>query len=96
MTKEIRELIFQMVAENPTWRAPRIHGELAMLGFDVSERSVSRWVQRAPLTPESGQRWLIFLRNHREAISAAHSPLQRDAPSDERLDRAAVKRSLSL
>ena len=59
-----------MVAENPTWRAPRIYGELAMLGFDVSERSVSRWMQRAPRTPESGQRWLIFLRNHREAIAA--------------------------
>ena len=42
VTKEIRELIFQMVAENPTWRAPRIHGELAMLGFDVSEHSVPR------------------------------------------------------
>jgi putative transposase len=70
VTKEIRELIFQMVAENPTWRAPRIHGELAMLGFDVSERSVSRWMQRAPRTAESGQRWLIFLRNHREAIAA--------------------------
>jgi transposase InsO family protein len=69
-SKEIRELIFQMVAGNPTWRAPRIHGELAVLGFDVSERSVSRWMQRAPLTPESGQRWLIFLRNHREAIAA--------------------------
>ena len=54
MTKEIRELIFQMVAENPTWRAPRIHGELAMLGFDVSERSVSRWMQRAPLNTRIG------------------------------------------
>jgi hypothetical protein len=70
VTKEIRDPIFQMVAESPTWRAPRIHGELAMLGFDVSERSVSRWMQRAPRTPESGQRWLIFLRNHREAIAA--------------------------
>jgi len=36
--KEIRELIFQMVAENPTWGAPRIHGELRMLGFDLSEQ----------------------------------------------------------
>ena len=43
VTKEIRELIFKTMAENPTWRAPRIHGELAMPGFDVSERSVSRW-----------------------------------------------------
>src|SRR5450432_3137028 len=38
--KEIRELIFRMVAENPTWGAPRIHGELLKLGFDLSERTV--------------------------------------------------------
>ena len=37
MSKEVRALIFQMVAENPTWGAPRIHGELLMLGFDLSE-----------------------------------------------------------
>jgi len=70
VTEEIRELIFQMVAENPTWRAPRIHGELVMLGFEVSERSVSRWMRHAPRTPDSAQRWLTFLRNHREAIAA--------------------------
>src|ERR1700740_2363262 len=46
--KEIRELIFQMVAENPTWGAPRIHGELRMLGFDLSERTISRWNSSAP------------------------------------------------
>jgi hypothetical protein len=39
-SKELRELIVQMVVENPTWGAPRIHGELLMLGFDVpKERS---------------------------------------------------------
>src|ERR1700736_3809362 len=43
ISKEIRGLIFRMVAENPMWGAPRIHGELLMLGFDVSERTVSRW-----------------------------------------------------
>ena len=32
--KELCELIFRMVAENPTWGAPRIHGELKMLGFE--------------------------------------------------------------
>lgn len=63
VTEEIRELIFQMVAENPTWRAPRIHGELVMLGFEVSERSVSRWMRHAPRTPDAAQRWLTFLRN---------------------------------
>jgi hypothetical protein len=36
VSKEVRALIFQMVAENPTWRAPRIHGELLKLGFDLS------------------------------------------------------------
>jgi putative transposase len=69
-SKEVRELIFKMVAENPTWGAPRIHGELLMLGFDLSERTISRWMKRAPRDPEPAQRWLAFLRNHREAIAA--------------------------
>jgi repressor of nif and glnA expression len=38
----LRELILRMVAENPTLGAPRIHGELKMLGLDVSERTVLR------------------------------------------------------
>src|SRR5439155_4778201 len=70
ISKHIRELIFLMVAENPTWGAPRIHGELLMLGFEVSETTVSRWMRRAPRHPEPAQRWLAFLRNHREAIAA--------------------------
>src|SRR5271163_3020368 len=69
-SKEVRELIFRMVAENSTWGAPRIHGELLMLGFDVSERTISRWMHRAPRNPEPAKRWLAFLRNHREAIAA--------------------------
>jgi transposase InsO family protein len=59
-----------MISENPTWGAPRIHGEVLMLGFDVSERSISRWMRRAPRDPEPARRWLAFLRNHREAIAA--------------------------
>jgi transposase InsO family protein len=59
-----------MVSENPTWGAPRIHGELLMLGFEVSERTISRWMRRAPRDPEPARRWLAFLRNHREAIAA--------------------------
>ena len=50
ISKEVRDLIFQMVAENPTWGAPRIHGELLMLGFDVSERTVCRWMRRSSLS----------------------------------------------
>lgn len=70
ISKPIRELIFQMVAENPNWGAPRIHGELLMLGFDVSETTISRWMKRAPKSPQPAKRWLAFLRNHREAIAA--------------------------
>jgi len=68
--KELRELIFRMVAENRTWGAPRIHGELKMLGFDISERSVLRWMRKAPRSPEPAQRWKAFLSNHRETIAA--------------------------
>src|SRR6201998_4173747 len=69
-SKEVRDLIFRMVAENSTWGAPRIHGELLMLGFVISERTISRWMKRAPRDPEPAKRWLAFLRNHREAIAA--------------------------
>jgi len=50
-----------MVAENPSWGAPRIHGELKMLGFDISERTVLRWRQKAPRNPEPAKRWAAFL-----------------------------------
>jgi putative transposase len=59
-----------MVAQNPSWGAPHIHGELLMLGFDVSERTISRWMKRSPRNPLPAQYWQAFLRNHREAISA--------------------------
>ena len=59
-----------MVVQNPTWGAPRIHGELLMLGFDVSERTISRWMKRALSDPDRAKRWLVFLQNHREAIAA--------------------------
>jgi len=68
--RELRELIFRMVAENPTWGAPRIHGELKMLGFDISERTVLRWMRKAPRGLERAMRWTAFLSNHREAIAA--------------------------
>jgi transposase InsO family protein len=70
IAREVRDLIFQMVAENATWGAPRIHGELLMLGFDVSERTISRWMKRNQRNPDPTKRWITFLRNHREAIAA--------------------------
>jgi hypothetical protein len=70
ISKEVRDLIYRMVAENPSWGAPRIHGELLMLGLDLSERTISRWMKRTPRDPRATRRWLVFLRNHRKAISA--------------------------
>ncbi len=67
---ELRQEIFRMVAENRTWGAPRIHGELKMLGFDISERTVLRWMRKAPRGSEPAKRWAAFLSNHREAIAA--------------------------
>jgi len=67
---EIRAAIRQMVEENATWGAPRIHGELLKLGFEVSERSVSRYPYRLSPSDQARKLWATFLRNHREVIAA--------------------------
>src|SRR5215831_5076946 len=64
----LRDLIRQMSRENPTWGAPRIHGELLMLSFEVAQSTVSKYLpQRSG--PRS-QGWKIFLRNQAQAIAA--------------------------
>lgn len=70
--QEIRQLILRMKHENPTWGAPRIHGELLLLGFEISEPTVSRYLQRLKHTPQESKakQWLAFLNNHREVIAA--------------------------
>jgi len=45
---DIRQLIEQMVASNLLWRAPRIHGDLKMLGIVISEHTVSRILRGLP------------------------------------------------
>ncbi|HEX8814587.1 MAG TPA: integrase core domain-containing protein [Terriglobales bacterium] len=55
-------MIQRMVAANPLWRAPRIHGELKMLGITISERTVSRILR--PLRRPPSQTWKTFLHNH--------------------------------
>jgi transposase InsO family protein len=59
---ELRRLIPKMVAANPLWRAPRIHGELKMLGIAISERTVSRLLRTLRRPPN--QTWRTFLHNH--------------------------------
>src|SRR3984893_13280815 len=62
VASEIRRLIQQMAIAHRLWRAPRIHGELKMLGISISERTVSRVLRTVPRPPS--QTWKTFLRNH--------------------------------
>ncbi len=72
VSEEIRQLIRRMKVDNPTWGAPRIHGELLQLGFEISEPTVSRYLQglKRHYHEDKAKRWLAFLSNHREVIAA--------------------------
>ena len=70
ITAELRSAIRRMTEENATWGAPRIHGELLKLGFEVSERTVSRYLRRLSPSDQARKLWATFLRNHREVIAA--------------------------
>jgi transposase InsO family protein len=65
---ELRALIRQMSMENPLWGAPRIHGELLKLGFEVAQSSVAKYMVKRWGRPSQG--WLTFLRNHAPDIAA--------------------------
>src|SRR5216684_7377521 len=60
--REVRDLIRRMSRENPAWGAPRIHGELLKLGFNIGETSVSKYLVRSRRPPS--QTWRTFLDNH--------------------------------
>jgi transposase InsO family protein len=64
----LRDLIQRMSKENPQWGASRIHGELLMLGFEVAQSTVSKYMVRGGTPPS--QNWKTFLRNHAQAIAA--------------------------
>jgi transposase InsO family protein len=54
--------------EDPLWGAPRIHGELLKLGFEVAQSSVAKYMVKRWGPPSQG--WLTFLRNHAPDIAA--------------------------
>src|SRR5512132_934270 len=66
--RDLRDLIQRMSRENPLWGASRIHGELLMLGFEVAQSTVSKYMVRGGTPPS--QSWKTFLQNHAEAIAA--------------------------
>jgi transposase InsO family protein len=65
---ELRALIRRMSIENPLWGAPRIHGELLKLGFEVAQSSVAKYIVKRRVPPSQG--WRTFLRNHAPDIAA--------------------------
>ncbi len=65
---DLRALIRRMSIENPLWGAPRIHGELLKLGFEVAQSSVAKYMVTRRGPPSQG--WRIFLRNHAPDIAA--------------------------
>jgi transposase InsO family protein len=65
---ELRGLIRRMSMENPLWGAPRIHGELLKLGFEVAQSSVAKYIDKRWGPPSQG--WRTFLRNHAPDIAA--------------------------
>jgi transposase InsO family protein len=68
ISAELHALIRRMSNENPLWGAPRIHGELLKLGFDVAQSSVAKYMVKRRGPPSQG--WRTFLRNHAPDIAA--------------------------
>src|SRR5207249_11859224 len=65
---ELRTLIGEMSCANRLWGAPRIHGELLKLGFEVAQSTVARYMCRRFGPPSQG--WRTFLSNHADGIAA--------------------------
>ena len=65
---DLRALIRRMSIENLLWGAPRIHGELLKLGFEVAQSSVAKYMVKRRGTPSQG--WRTFLRNHAPDVAA--------------------------
>src|SRR5471032_2263899 len=68
VSADLRTLIGEMSRANSPWGAPRIHGELLKLGFEVAQSTVARYMCRRWLPPSQG--WRTFLSNHADGIAA--------------------------
>ena len=62
VSRAVQALIRQMCHANPTWGAPRIHGELLKLGIEIAETTVAHYLVRR--RPPPSQTWRTFLTNH--------------------------------
>jgi len=79
VSREVRELITRMARDNFVWGAPRIHGELLMLGYKVSQATVSRYLSTLHRRP--GQSWRTLVSNQVLAFKHRNDDLD-DADTD--------------
>jgi putative transposase len=68
ISEETKTLIIRMATEN-RWRARKIQAELMKLGIRVSLATVSRYLPKKERDPTQHQRWMTFLRNHKDMIA---------------------------
>jgi len=60
-----------MSSANPLWGAPRIQGELVMVGIEVAQSTVAKYmVPRFQRPRPPSQSWNTFLRNHAAGIAS--------------------------
>ena len=69
MSRQVIDLIHRMSLANPGWGAPRIHGELLKLGFELSQATVAKYLVRRRRPPS--QNWRTFLKNHMQSLVSA-------------------------
>jgi hypothetical protein len=67
VSREVRALIRRLSQENPLWGAPRLRGELQMLGIEIAQTTVAKYMirHRKPLYPT----WRTFLDKHAKDLS---------------------------
>jgi putative transposase len=65
---QLRSLIRRMALENPTWGRRRIQAELRLLGYDVVELTVAKYMRRP--SPRPSLTWRAFLEAHLKEIVA--------------------------
>ena len=68
VSTKVRSLIRRISLENPLWGAPRIHGELLKLGYDLCETTIAKYMVRRSGPPS--QTWRTFIRNHMSDLAA--------------------------
>jgi hypothetical protein len=68
VSAEVRQLIRRMARENPLWGAPRIQSELKLLGYEVAESTVAKYLPKRTKPPSPT--WKTFLTNHLRETAA--------------------------